>query len=122
MNRLVITLFILFGILFSGQAYSQMVGMGMDPSMLNALTDLQSRQSPQDKLEAVEAMFIEEMFIKPILQSNNLFKFEEDEEDDVLLNTSAYNDMFNAIYIRQVSKMLAKQDILGFSKYDFERE
>ena len=107
-------IFILFNF-FGSFVFSQMIGM--DPMMLNNLMDIQSGRSQKTTLEQVEAMFIEEIFVKHIMDSNEVFKFDEDDEDDILLDTSMSNDMFNAIYIRQVSKMLAKQDLLGFSKY-----
>ena len=70
------------------------------------------------QMEDVQALFIQELFVKHMLDSTELIEFDDDDED--FYNVSESNQMMNSILAREISKMLAKQDMLGLNDYKIE--
>ena len=70
--------------------------------------------SYQSKVENVQAMFIEELFVKQLFETEATMII--DDEDD-MSNLKESNKMMNMMFAREISKYLAKQDLLGMKKY-----
>ena len=89
---------------------------GLDYSALLPLLDAQSRSGQSDK-EKVQAMFIQQMFVKSIMSSDLDFSDEDDEDSTLSKDT---RNFYNSMLSYEISKTLAKQDILGFNKLDLD--
>lgn len=70
--------------------------------------------SYQSKLESVQAMFIEELFVKQLFDADMSVMI--DEEDD-MTNLNQSNEFMNMMFAREISKYLAKQDLLNLNKF-----
>ena len=62
-------------------------------------------------LIALEKMFIYEVFTKPMIEANNVFK--DDDEDQEFASQREYADQ---IFAQKLAEELAKKDILEFKK------
>ena len=93
-------------LLFFSASYAQMPGMAyqflMDPK--------QGNHTYESKLESVQAMFIEQMFVKELFKTSSLLQVDD---DDDMLNMNQSNELMNAMFAREISKYLAKQDLLN---------
>ena len=67
-------------------------------------------------LTKLQAVFIQELFVKQLFNSPELIEFEE----DPIYNTKQSNELMNTIYAREISRMLAKQDLLNLNQYVVE--
>lgn len=106
-------LFILSFFLFTTAIYPQ---GGLDYSALLPLLDAQNQSGQSDK-ERVQAMFIQQMFVDSIMTSDFDFSDEDDEDSTLSKDT---RDFYNSMLSYEISKTLAKQDILGFNKLDLD--
>lgn len=89
---------------------------GLDYSSILPYLDSQSTASQSDK-EKIQTMFIQSMFVNHMMkQDDDLFK---DDDEDNFFSTET-NNFYNSILSYEISKILAKQDILGFEKMDFD--
>ena len=94
--------------------FSQNYTGGLD--MLPHLEDFYGSSKKTDP-ELIEAFFIETVFVKPLLESRNQIKVLYDNEDDEdFLDTSTSDQFFNALYSKEIAKMIAKQNVLGLKK------
>jgi hypothetical protein len=76
---------------------------------------LMDENNYESKIDAIEAMFINEIFIKPMVQSQTIMGFEDDEED--ILDNKQGNEMINNIIGFHLSKHVAEQlDLFGLEK------
>lgn len=108
MKRLIVLLMVCF----CGVAAAQMPGIGYD-QLLDPRMDLRN----QDKmLSKVEALFIQEMFVKHLFQSTPILDFEDEEEDSILSNRES-DQLMNTMYARELSRVLAEQNLLGLQDY-----
>ena len=68
-------------------------------------------------LEELQAAFIQEIFVKELFSKPPTIEIDDDED---MYDLSASNDLMDSIFAREISKMLAKQDLLKLSEYRFE--
>ena len=88
----------------SGMAYQQL----LNPNIQNG--------SHRDKLVQVQAAFIQELFVKQLFNTPEFIEFDE----DPIYDTRESNELMNTLYAREVSRMLAEQDLLNLNRLFIE--
>lgn len=71
---------------------------------------LDTLSNKEEVLLELEKMFIYETFTKPLMESENVFRDEEDNE------FAAEQEYFDQIFAQKIAEIMAKKDILGFKK------
>ena len=84
-------------------------------SMLPLLNSRNTKN--ENKKEIVQAMFIQTMFVDQLMKDQSNVMIDEDEDD---FFSSKTDHFFNSMLSYEISKMLAKQDILGFNDLDLD--
>ena len=64
----------------------------------------------------IQALFIQELFVKQLFNSPELIQF----DDDPIYSTNESNQLMNTMYAREISRMLAEQDLLKLNQYVVE--
>lgn len=64
----------------------------------------------------IQALFIQELFVKQLFNTPELIEFDE----DPIYSTNQSNELMNTMYAREISRMLAEQDLLNLNKYVVE--
>tara|TARA_Y200000002_G_scaffold289914_1_gene243999 strand:- start:535 stop:861 length:327 start_codon:yes stop_codon:yes gene_type:complete len=64
----------------------------------------------------LQSLFIQELFVKQLFSTPELIEFDE----DPIYSTKDSNQLMNTIYAREISRMLAEQDLLNLNKYVVE--
>ena len=101
--------FFLIIFIFLSTIYSQY----MPPEM--GYSFLMDEKNYENKIDAIEAMFINEIFVKHMIQAQTVLGFEEDS----MLDNSSSNDMVNNILSYQLSKHIAEQlDLFGLDRHN----
>ena len=77
----------------------------------NQLLDKNLPLSQKDKLEQIQAAFIEELFVKQLFETPEIIEF----DDDPIYDTKESNQLMNTLYAREISRKLAKQDLLNLN-------
>ena len=107
-----IKLIFAFIFIFSSITFSQMPEMPyyqlMDPRL-----DVGNSQQTLTKLQS---LFIQELFVKQLFSTPELMVFDE----DPIFSTKESNELMNSMYAREISRMLAEQDLLDLNKYVME--
>ena len=67
-------------------------------------------------MDKLQALFIQELFVKHLFNSPELMNFDE----DPIYSTQESNQLMNSIYAREISRMLAEQDLLNLNQYVVE--
>ena len=67
--------------------------------------------SQKDMLEKMQAVFIQELFVKQLFETPEIIEFEE----DPIYDTRESNQLMNTMYARELSKILASQDLLNLN-------
>ena len=62
-------------------------------------------------LEKMQAVFIQELFVKQLFETPEIIEFEE----DPIYDTRESNQLMNTMYARELSKILASQDLLNLN-------
>ena len=68
-------------------------------------------ESQKDMLEKMQAVFIQELFVKQLFETPEIIEFEE----DPIYDTRESNQLMNTMYARELSKILASQDLLNLN-------
>lgn len=90
-------------------AFSQMPDMPYY-QLLDPRQDLGTNKQTITKLQAV---FIQELFVKQLFSTPELIEFDE----DPIYSTKESNQLMNTMYAREISRMLAEQDLLNLNQY-----
>tara|TARA_E500000178_G_scaffold283423_1_gene284254 strand:- start:106 stop:444 length:339 start_codon:yes stop_codon:yes gene_type:complete len=106
-------LVVLFFLSFTFFSYPQ---AGLDYSNLLPLLDSRG-ESGQTDVEKVQAMFLQTMFVDHIMTMDYDF-FDDDDEES--FHSDETRNFYNSILSYEISKSLAKQDILGFKKMNLD--
>ena len=61
----------------------------------------------------IQALFIQELFVKQLFSTPELIEFDE----DPIYSTKESNQLMNTMYAREISRMLAEQDLLNLNQY-----
>ena len=96
-----VLLMVLVGLTFG---YATPMTMSMSQTPLNQL------KNQEEVLFEVEKMFIYETFTKPLMEAENVFRDDEDNE------FAAEQEYFDQLFAQKIAEVLAKKDILGFKK------
>jgi len=97
-------------LLLASTAYGQYLPPDMGYSFL------MDESNYENKIDAIEAMFVNEIFVKHMVQAQTVVGFEDDEEQ--LLDNSQANDMVNNIISFHLSKHIAEQlDLFGLERH-----
>jgi hypothetical protein len=64
----------------------------------------------------IQALFIQELFVKQLFNTTELIEFDE----DPIYSTKESNQVMNTMYAREISRMLAEQDLLNLNQYVVE--
>lgn len=70
----------------------------------------------EEVMTKIQAMFIQQIFVQPLFNSTEIIEFDE----DPIYDTKQSNELMNVIYARELSKYLAKQDLLNLNNYTME--
>lgn len=70
----------------------------------------------EEVMTKIQAMFIQQIFVQPLFNSTEIIEFDE----DPIYDTKQSNELMNVIYARELSKYLAKQDLLNLNSYTME--
>ncbi len=92
------------------QLFAQMPDMGYY-QLLNPQYEVGSDEEAMDK---IQALFIQQMFVGPLFKSTDIIEFDE---EDSIYDTKQSNELMNVIYARELSKVLAEQDVLNLNDY-----
>ena len=67
-------------------------------------------------MEKIQTIFIQELFVKQLFNTPEFIEFDE----DPIYDTRESNQLMNTMYAREISKMLAQQDLLNLESYIHE--
>lgn len=74
-------------------------------------------KTDEEIVDAMQAMLIEELFLKQMLSSELRFFEDEDDDTGIMGSSKKENEMYNMIMTKVLSKEFAKQDILQLRRY-----
>lgn len=103
---------IVFIFLFVSMAIAQMPEMPYY-QLLDPRQDVGNNKQTMTK---IQALFIQELFVKQLFNTPELIQF----DDDPIYSTNESNQLMNTMYAREISRMLAEQDLLKLNQYVVE--
>ena len=92
---------------------SSLIAQVPDIALQGLLDPRNSARTPDQVMNELQALFIQEVFVKPLLKEPDMIDYEEDS----IFSTSQSTDMSQIMYAREISRILAEQDLLGMQRY-----
>ena len=110
-----IYIYIMIFISLTSYGFAQ-YAMSPDMSFYNFMDDSSRNKTmmSEEQIEKIQAMFIEQIFLKEMFSMNNIYKIEDNDDYDGLMYDASTNEYFSSMFAKEIAKIMAQQDILNF--------